>query len=277
MRVLIGFWLLLSPLLWADELQTGVVYRGPLKLTAHTLGASFMIPSGWKGELVDSAGPMVLEDTHSRSRILMEANVSVVGNPVVLLAQKLTYYDLSLFSPTQIKKMRPSLYYRQYRVTGSDTFKQALLYLVVGTQGRAVVLYGFFEEGMYDTMRQTMMMLAERLSFTPIRALPKHMKDMFMRMEGGHFVFYERIGSFSERREVWLCRSQEALFKGTYSGDNHTARFVRSYRGTWHLEDEDLVIEVSDNLQFRYPLSLQDNNLLIDGVQSFRLPNHMCD
>lgn len=276
LRIWIGIWLFLGAAA-AESLQTGIVYRGPVKLTAENLGASFMLPEGWKGELVHAKGPMVLQDTESTSRILLEANVSVIGNPIAMLGQKRVYYDMSLFSPTQVKRMSSSLYYRHYRVKGSDTFKEALIYLVLGSQDRAVLLYGFFEEGMLDRMRHTMISLSERLSFTVLRALPKQMTDLYLRLENAHLVFYERIGSYSEKREVWLCRNKEALLKGTYASDNRMARYVRSYRGQWRLDAQTLSIEVSPELVFRYEVTLQGANLLIDGEQTFRLPNSLCE
>ena len=260
----------------AELLETGRVYTGPLKLTALNLGASMMLPEGWEGQLVADAGPLVLQSRTDASRILMEANVSITGDPTAMLGEKKEYYGLELFSPTQIKRMRPSLYYRLYQVKGSDTFSQALVYLVVGTQDRAVVLYGFFTPGGYDTMRQTMMTFSDSLGFTAMRALPEQMTQLYLQLEDGHFVFYARRGSFSEKREVWLCRSGDAVLKGIYTVANNTSRSVTVRRGKWSMQDDRLVLEFTDGVSERYRVTKEENTLFFDGAQTFRLPNHGC-
>ena len=260
----------------AELLETGRVYTGPLKLTALNLGASMMLPEGWEGQLVADAGPLVLQSRTDASRILMEANVSITGDPTAMLGEKKEYYGLELFSPTQIKRMRPSLFYRLYQVKGSDTFSQALVYLVVGTQERAVVLYGFFTPGGYDTMRQTMMTFSDSLGFTAMRALPEQMTQLYLQLEDGHFVFYARRGSFSEKREVWLCRSGDAVLKGIYTVANNTSRSVTVRRGKWSMQDDRLVLEFTDGVSERYRVTKEENTLFFDGAQTFRLPNHGC-
>ena len=260
----------------AQMLETGTVYTGPLKLTAVNLGASMMLPSGWEAQLVSERGPLVLQSRTDASRILMEANVSVTGDPTALLEEKKEYYGLELFSPTQVKRMRPSLYYRLYQVSGSDTFSQALLYLVLGPQGRAVLLYGFFAPGGYDAMRQTMMTFSDSLGFTAMRALPKQLTMLYMQLEDGHFVFYARRGSFSEKREVWLCRGGSAILKGIYTVANNTSRRTLVRRGSWSLDDDRLVLELTDGSVERYRVTKEQNTLFFDGAQTFRLPNHGC-
>ena len=268
--------LLLSGVSHAQMLETGTVYTGPVKLTAVNLGASMMLPSGWEAQLVSERGPLVLQSRSDASRLLMEANVSIAGSPTALLGEKMAYYGLELFSSTQVKRMRPSLYYRLYQVRGSETFSQALLYLVLGPQGRAVLLYGFFAPGGYDTMRQTMMTFSDSLGFTPMRALPQQLSQLYMQLDGGHFVFYARRGSFSEKREVWLCRGGNAVFKGIYTVANNTSRRAVVRRGKWSLQDEFLVLELSDGALERYRVTKEENTLFFDGAQTFRLPNYGC-
>jgi hypothetical protein len=268
--------LLVSGAVWAETLEAGRVYTGPLKLTAVNLGASMMLPENWEAQLVAERGPLVLQSRSNANRILLEANVSVLGDPAALLGEKKEYYGLELFSPTQIKRMRPSLYYRLYRVRGSETYTQALLYLVVGPQGRAVLLYGFFVPGDYDTMRQTMMTFVDSLSFTAMRALPKQLTMLQMQVAGGHFVFYARRGSFSEKREVWLCRNGDATLKGIYTVANNTSRKTIVRRGKWSLDDDRLVMKFTDGTTERYWVTKEQNTLYFDGAQTFRLPNYGC-
>ncbi len=268
---------LLTVLLAAESLQPGRLYEGPMKLSARNFGASLMLPEGWKAQLAGPQGPLVLQRESGTSRILMEANVSVVGDPLALLPERMEYYDLRLFSPTQVKRMRPSLYYRLYQVEGSETFDQALLYLVLGTQGRAVVLYGFFTPGQYEQMRQVMMNLANTLGFTPIRALPHQLSSLYMTLSSGHFVFYQRKGSFSEKREVWLCRDGNAYLRGTYAVANNTSRSTVQRHGKWRLQGEKLVMEFDDGTAEHYRVSKHQNTLMFDKAQTFRLPNHVCE
>ena len=268
--------LLLSGVLRAEMLETGKVYTGPLKLTSFDLGASMMLPAGWEAQLAAETGPLVLQSRADASRILLEANVSVTDDPTMILGEKKAYYGLDLFSSTQIKRMRPSLYYRLYQVEGSDTFSQALLYLVLGPQGRAVLLYGFFAPGGYDTMRQTMMTFSDSLGFTAMRALPEQLTHLYLQLEDGHFVFYARRGSFSEKREVWLCRSGDAVLKGIHTVANKTSRSVVVHRGKWFLQDDRLVLEFTDGTAERFRVTKEQNTLYFDDAQTFRLPNHGC-
>lgn len=269
--MLLGIWL------HAQTLAVGELYTGPMKLSAPNLGASLMLPSGWEAQLVSQRGPLVLQSREDSSRILMEANVSVTGNPAAMLGEKLEYYGLELFSATQIKQMRTSLYYRLYQVRGSDTFTQALLYVVVGSQGRAILLYGFFDLDGYVPMRQTMMTLSDTMGFTPIRALPHQMTQLYLQLASGHFVFYEKKGSFSEKRELWLCRDGRAFLRGSYAVANTTSRQTVQRRGSWSLDGDRLVLELSGGFRQRYRVSKENNTLLFDGAQTFRLPNHACE
>ncbi len=261
----------------AETLRTGTIYTGPLKLTAPNLGASFRLPEAWDGGLVGPEGPLVLQSDGRNDRILMEGNISVAGDPAALLPEKRDYYGLRLFSPTQIKRMRPSLYYRLYQVEGSDDFSSCLLYVLLGSQGRAVLLYGFFGPGGYGTMRRTLMTLANTVAFTPIKALPGQMTNLYMTLAGGHYVFYERKGSYSEKREIWLCRDGRVLLRGTYTVANNTSRSTLMRRGKWRLESEALVTEFNDGTAERYRVSKMQNTLMFDKAQVFRLPNHACE
>lgn len=262
--------------LHARALQIGEIYSGPEKLSAPNLGASLMLPGGWNAQLQDPKGPLILQSQTDSSRIMVEANVSVYGNPADMLREKMVYYGLDLFSPSQIKQMRPSMMYRLYRVEGSETFSQALVYLILGTQKRAVLLYGFFDPEHYASMRQTMLTLADSLGFTTIRNLPKHLSSRHMQLSGGHYVFYERRGSFSEKRELWLCGDGTAVLKGTYAAANDTTRTAIVRRGSWHLEQEWLRIVLQDGTQERYRVLQENNTLYFDKAQTFRLPNHLC-
>ena len=277
LRALVLLLLMALGALRAEELAPGTVYSGPVKLSAPNLGASLMLPLGWDAQLATPAGPLVLQSRTSSSRILMEANISVTGDPLGMLDEKMEYYGLDLYSPVQIKHMRPSIYYRLYQVDGSQTFSQALLYLVLGTQGRAVLLYGFFDSGEYETMRQMMMTLSDSLGFTAIRVLPQQMSGLYLQLEGGHFVFYERQGSFSEKREVWLCRDGRATLKGVYTVANNTSRTTTTRRGKWHLDGRKLVLEFGDGSAERYRVTKTENTIFFGGAQTFRLPNYACD
>ncbi len=276
-RIYIVTLMLLCGVLQADALRIGEIYSGPKKLSAPNLGASLMLPAGWEAQLQGPKGPLVLQSRDEESRIMVEANVSVTGNPAFLLGEKQEYYGLELFSVTQIKRMRPSLMYRLYRVEGSKTFSQALVYLIVGSQGRAVLLYGFLAPEHYATMRQTIISLADSLSFTSMRTLPKHMTNRHMQIAGGHYVFYERRGSFSEKREVWLCRDGSAMLKGTYAVANETTRTTIARRGSWRLDSERLILRLGGGLQEDYKITQEHNTLYFDKAQTFRLPNHYCE
>ena len=271
----IAFFLVTTSL--AEVLRTGEVYAGPTKLTAANLGASFMLPEGWRAGLKGPNGPLVLQSVQERERILMEGNVSVTGDTTALLPEKMEYYGLKLFSPMQVKRMRPSLYYRLYQVDGSASFSQCLLYVVLGSQGRAVLLYGFFTPGHYEPMRHMMMRLSNTLSFTPIKALPHQLTNLYMLLSGGHFVFYERTGSYSEKREAVLCRDGKALLQGTYTVANKTSRTTLRKKGRWRLQGKDLVMEFNDGTAEKYRISKEQNTLMFDKAQVFRLPNHTCE
>lgn len=276
MRSVLAFFLLLCVGVGAQTLEGGQVYSGPLKLTAPNLGASLMLPSGYRAQLASKQGPLIVQSDDDSHRMYLEANVSVIGNPVAMLLQKREYYGLRLFSPMQVKRMRPSLYYRLYDILDESRFTQALVYLVLGPQGRAIELIGFFENGGYEGMRQTMMTMADSISFTSLRVLPKQTSSLYLQLAGGHFVFYERHGSFSEKRELWLCRNADALLHGAYSTANRTSRSTASRRGSWELDEQTLTVKFGDGSFERYRVSKEANTLLFDGAQTFRLPSHAC-
>jgi hypothetical protein len=277
LRALMLALLLFAGALPAEELELGRVYAGPLKLSAPNLGASFMLPAQWDAQLASERGPLILQSHSDASRILLETNVSVIGSPLEMLPERIEYYGLELFSPMQVHHMRSSLYYRLYDVEGSETFSQALLYVVTGSQRRAVVLYGFFAPGGYKAMRQTMLSLGDSIGFTPIRALPHHVRGLYRKIVGGHFVFYPRRGSFSEKREVWLCSDGNALLKGVYTVGNETSRRTLVRRGQWHLDENVLTLELAGGIRERYRVKEENNTLFFGGAQTFRLPNHTCN
>ena len=275
MRYVLLICLLLLPLM-AEQLSPGQIYEGPRKLTAPNLGASFMLPRGFRAQLATAAGPLVVQSDAGESRILMEANVSVTGHPSLLLPKKRDYYGLRLFSATQIKRLRASLYYRLYRVDHSDTFTSVLVYVVLGPQGRGVLMYGFFREGGYDAMRQRLLRLSDSLAYTPIRVLPSQTDSLYLKLADGHFVFYERRGSFSEKREVWLCRDGSARLRGSYAIANQTSRTSHSRQGAWRLQGTRLELTFSDDTFERYRVTMEHATLYFDQAQTFRLPNHAC-
>jgi hypothetical protein len=277
LRALMLALLLFAGALPAEELEAGRVYAGPMKLSAPNLGASFMLPADWDAQLVSERGPLVLQSRSGEGRILLEANVSVNTSPLQMLPDRIEYYGLELFSTMQVHHMRPSLYYRFYDVEGSDTYSQALLYVVTGSQRRAALLYGFFAPGGYKAMRQTMLSLGDSIGFTPIRALPHHLKGLYLKLAGGHFVFYPRRGSFSEKREVWLCSDGSVLLKGIHTVGNETSRSTIIRRGAWRLDERVLSLELADGTRERYRVTQEKNTLFFSGAQTFRLPNHTCN
>lgn len=268
--------LLLLGTLRAETLRVDEVYSGPQKLTARNLGASFMLPENWDAQLQSPQGPLVLQSRDDASRIMFEANVSVIGNPAVLLGEKKAYYGLELVSPTQIKQLRPSVLYRFYRLQGSQAFSQALVYVVSGSQGRAILLYGFTTPGALIDMRRMMLSLANSLSFTAIKALPHQMTSLYLKLASGHFVFYARRGSFSEKRELWLCRDGSARLKGGYTMANETSRKTIARNGVWRLEGDRLALDLEGEIRERYRITQENNTLFFDRAQTFRLPNHVC-
>ncbi|MHC3993630.1 hypothetical protein ACXWTF_02300 [Thiomicrolovo sp. ZZH C-3] len=276
-RALMLLTLFFSEILLAEVLAEGRVYTGPQKLSTPKLGASLMLPAQWQAQLAGERGPLVLQSPDGSGRILVESNTSVLGDPRQMLPQRMRYYGLELFSPSQIAALRPSLLYRLYRVEGPEAFTRAQIHVVLGAQGRAVILYGFFTPEGYEGMRQTMIALGNSIGFTPLRALPAHTEGLYQRITGGHFVFYQRSGAFTEKREVWLCRHGAALLKGAYTVANETSRRTLMRRGEWHLEGEQLRLTLGDGSTERYRVRLEHNTLYFDGAQTFRLPNHTCD
>ncbi|WP_345970596.1 hypothetical protein WCX72_02020 [Sulfurimonas sp. HSL1-6] len=276
-RTLTLLLLFLPGILAAETLSAGRVYTGPQKLSAPNLGASLMLPAQWQAQLVGERGPLVLQSPDGAGRILMETNTSVLGDPRQMLPQQMRYYGLELRSPSQIAALRPSLLYRLYRVQGEEAFTRALIHVVLGPQGRAVVLYGFFTPEGYEGMRQTMITLGDSIGFTPLRALPAHAEGLYQRVDGGHFVFYLNSGAFTEKREVWLCRNGDTLLRGVHTVANETSRQRVLRRGEWHLEGDDLLLNFGDGSKERYRVRLENNTLYFGGAQTFRLPNHTCD
>ncbi|WP_345985930.1 hypothetical protein WCX49_02120 [Sulfurimonas sp. HSL-1656] len=276
-RTLMLLGLFLSRIVSAETLESGRVYAGPQKLGVPSLGASLMLPARWNAQLSGERGPLILQSPDGSGRILAEANVSVLGSPLQMLPERMTYYGLKLFSPSQPSALRTSLLYRLYRVEGPGPFTRALVYVVLGPQGRAIVLYGFFTPEGYDGMRQTMISLGDSIGFTPLRALPSHMEGIYQRITGGHFVFYQNNGAFTEKREVWLCRSGKAVLRGVYTVANETSRHTLLRRGEWHLEAEHLQLNFGDGSSERYTVRLDNNTLYFGDAQTFRLPNHTCD
>jgi DNA excision repair protein ERCC-2 len=137
-------------------------------------------------------------------------------------------------------------------------------------------LIDYYDKLFGAAMRQTMMTLADSFSFTAMRTLPEHMTSRHMQMAGGHYVFYERRGSFSEKREVWLCSDGTALFKGTYATANETTRGTVVRRGNWQLEEDRLILALEQGQQERYTITQEHNTLYFDKAQTFRLPNNIC-
>lgn len=265
----------LTGLLHAQTLQSGVRYNGPVKLDVEALSVSFQLPPDWHAELMTPQGPLSLRPEQGDAEILMEANGTLVANPLRLLDQHIAIYGLSLHSIAGIEQIRAALYRRHYLVADRLDYTEATCFLAVGSQQRGLLIRGFYNEALREPVRHALLAIATSVSFTPLRKLPGQ-RELQAALENAHLVFYEKVGPVSEKRELWLCRDRHAVMESVHSAMMHARRITLRQSGTWNFDPPMLTLEF-DGMTRAFEVSRDDRELLIRGDRTFRLPNRLCD
>lgn len=258
-----------------EELQTGLRYEGPKKLTSPVLSVSFELPERWSAEFLTPEGPLSVMAEDDGAEILMEGNATMVADPISLLSWQKKLYGLTLRSYSGIEQVSASVYRRRYGVQEPARYSDAMIYLVVGSQDRGVVLNGFFNDEMRAKTLHALMAMATSISYAPLRALPRH-GDLALALGNAHFVFYEQVGNISEKREIWLCRNRKVRLVSVHSALMNNQRVTLSKKGHWHFDDPTLTLVLNDDSNQTFQIGRYRKTVTFDGHRTFRLPNVLC-
>ncbi len=276
MRKIIFASILLLSQLYAME--AGVAYKGPQKLTLERVGISFMLPSGWSASLIDSEKPLILKPDNGDAEIIFEYNIKPHIGTSELLHNYIEFYSLKLNYFDSIKNISSHIYYREYDVGNSELYNEAELFVVRGSRYRAAMLYGFYTPRSKVAVQNTLLNISESITFTQ-SYLPIYNSNspLDTLLRGEHFVFYERYGSYSEKRELWLCSDNTMLLTSTQSSVRSNSRVKIAQEGTWSLFDNELLLYLGDSNIKKYTVLKKKHTLYINEEQTFKLPNNYCN
>ena len=277
MRPLILLLLFLWTTLSSVEIEKDMQYNGPLKLSATAYGVAFALPEGWSAQLLSGKGPFFLQKDDSSMQVVMKTQSIGLSEVSHYLNRKFQYDSgVKLFPSKRIRQISSTVYRRTYIVNGSDFSNEASVYVVLGPQGRGVVMTGFYAVEDAVDMENFMLKMAVSIGFTALRQQSNADTPFAQELEGEHFIFYENSGTFSEKREIWLCRDRTFILKShkTVASSNSKIKVVE--HGKWSVESGSLRLYFSNGSKTGYRLSREYRALLVNGQRVYRLKNSYC-
>lgn len=274
MRLILSLLLLLSGWVYGVELQRGKSYLGPIKLTAKSLGVGLGISPGWLASLPESGGLQIRREGHDLM-ITMRSKEMDTEEALQYLNLPVEYEPgVMLFPSQRIVNLSSTKFRRSYRVNGRNA--EAIVYVVLGPQRRAVVVTGLYAPQERDMMQVEMFSLVNTVTFTALKPLKTEESPLKSRLKGGFFTFYENVGLRSEQRELWFCSNNRFILRMHQAVTGGKSTMITEYRGHWVLDDTILKLQFSDGSQQPYLLQDKGHAILFNGNRSYRLKNRLC-
>lgn len=268
------FFLLLSVTLFAVELERGHTYSGPLKLTAKSLGVGLGLLNTWRAELPKSGG-MQLSREASAIRIDIHAQEFEPHDAIDYLSLPVQFRStLMLYPEKRIIRLSATKYRRSFNVSGGK--ESALLYIVLGPQRRAAVLTGVAPAEELTAMRNSMLSIANTITFTQIKPPAEMAGSLRKKITGGHYIYYESVDGHNEKREIWLCSEGKFVLKGARAIASNTSTISTTYQGRWLVKKEDLILQFVDGSQTSITLRQVDSALFFGEQRTYPMKNGVC-
>lgn len=268
------FLLLLSVTLFAVELERDHTYSGPLKLTVRSLGVGLGLPNGWRAEL-PTGGGMRLSREASAIRMDIHAQEFEPHDAIDYLSLPVQFRStLMLFPEKRIVRLSGTKYRRSFNVSGGK--ESALLYIVLGPQRRAAVLTGVAPEEELTAMRNSMLSIANTITFTQIKPPAEMVGSFRKKIDGGHYIYYETVDGHNEKREIWLCSEGKFVLKGARAIASNTSTVSMTYQGRWHVKKKELILQFVDGSQKSIMLHQVDNALFFGEQRTYPMRNAVC-
>lgn len=269
-----GLLLTVAVMLPAVELERHHTYTGPLKLTVQSLGAGLGLPGDWSAALPESGG-LHLSKKGSGIVVEIRAKEFDMRDALAYLSMPVQFEPgAMLFPEKRIVRLSQTKYRRSFIVSGGK--KNAMLYIVLGPQRRAVVLTGLALPDEFHVMQTNMLSIANTITFTQIKPSSETASTFKKRIAGGHYIYYETINAHSEKREIWLCSDGRFSLKGERAVASGTSTLSVDYEGRWHLKDHDLILQFVDGSQKTMRLHQLDTILFFDNQRSYKMKNRVC-
>ncbi|OQX59865.1 MAG: hypothetical protein B5M52_02060 [Helicobacteraceae bacterium 4484_230] len=277
MRLLFLLLTVLLTSLSSVEIKKHTEYEGPLKLSADAYGVAFALPEGWSAQLLGEEGPFFLQKQGSSMQVVMSTQSIDISGVSQYLNRKFEYDSgVKIFPTKLIRQISGTVFRRVYIVNGSDFSDEAVVYVILGPQGRGVVMTGFYAAEDAVEMENFMLKMAVSISFTALRQQSNADTPFAQELEGEHFIFYEQSGTYSEKREIWLCSDRTFVLKSHEAVASSSTRMEIMKKGKWSVEDGSLRLNFSNGVKTGYRLEREYRALLVNGQRIYRLKNNYC-
>lgn len=262
-----------SMLLQSVELQRGQQYSGPVKLTAQSLGVGMGISSGWSAFLPKKGG-LEVDSADKRMQITMRSRAFNKEDAIKFLTFPVEHEEQLLFPSERIIELTPTKLRRHFRISGKEG--EAYIYVVLGPQDRAVVMTGMAPTELIDNLQSEMFSIANTITFTQIKPLMDDSNPLKRRLSGGHFVYYESVGQFNEKREVWLCSNGQFVMRAHQYVGTAGTREIYEYRGSWTVDEMVLKFNMKDGSQKKVYLREEGSAIFFNEKRCYKLRNRVC-
>jgi len=275
MRLLFSFFLF-ATLLTGVELELNTNYEGPKKLTVSQLGISMGLPRHWDAVAKQGEGLLLFQKDTKDTMLLRAKSLSSAEGIAYLNAPHYLVNKIKIFPQERIVKLNSRIYRRSYTAQGGHDRSSHFIYVVLGPQGRAVVMKVKYARTNETAIKASSMNIVQALSFTPTRQLLYAMPDLEMRLKGAHVAYVKRDGAYDEKRELWLCSNRRYLIKEDRTVAGGMSRVHEQKYGKWSVENDQLILQGDDGLDRLIEVKLQNKALIFDGHRSYELKNHQC-
>lgn len=275
MKIFVGLFLLVMTL-FSVELKLDTVYEGPLKLSVSQLGVSMGLPASWQGVAHKGEGLILSQKESNDTMTLRSKTLNAQGAVAYLNTTHYLKNGVKIFPQDRIKKISSYIFRRAYSFNARDSNQLLLLYIIVGSHNRAVLMTVRYDSSSDTKIKATSMNIVQALSFTPTRILKNAQQGLESRLKGIHVVYLKRDGAYDDKRELWLCSNGRYQLNEDRVIAGGMSRSKETVFGSWSVENSQLILRRDDGLEHLITLTRKNTALLFDGYRSYELKNNQC-
>lgn len=262
----------------ADELAPGVLYEGPVELTAPAYGAVFFLPEQWKGILPPESQFFMMERAGLAATVFAGIEEMTLEEAHGLMSQAIDLDVGIRLVPVAEVSTKGQLLVADYKIEGAADPLLGRVVTLVGEHGLGITLLAAATEEAMPTIQKDLHTMIDgvELSKPDVPKQPKPGSGNWMsELNGCKLSRFYTTSGYTEEEYIWLC--PDGFYRSFNSGGfggGASGAFQSKNGGTWTVSGPgtqgSLVLSYNDGSTATYGVALEGTKLFLDGKRWFR-------
>jgi hypothetical protein len=276
----VAFILTVSGATWAQVIQEGQRYQGPVKLESPETGVSLLLPKGWIGVLPAGSDTLMVGNGSNDGNVRVMVHALGRQEAIGAMSQVMTLDDGTVLQPKGQVTANGNLITGEYIAIQLFRRYDAYMAAQVGTSGQTVAVLTVFQPAGRKTFPEIALQLARSAGFkkpVTVSATAGGAGDFFANLVDRKITRYYRASGYSETTEYTLCgngsfyRKFDGGQRENTAGYSYTMSADARHSGNWRVSGSQLVLQYRDGDRAVYNLSMRNGNeLYMDGKRWYR-------